>query len=180
MGEHETGASMFYTPRALVEAVVDLLLDHDHGCSEGDPPAGGMLDLSEAFLVERGFNILGSRDVVTPWAIAESHFRSRLRTAAYGLRTATTTEERREAVREFLCALAELIACLLGFLVRLMMRLLSGLLGRTITVNVTVWTPVPLERTPEITPRGPNLASPVNTHRGGHHRSTLGSVVLAA
>jgi hypothetical protein len=105
---------------------------------------------------------------------------TRLGRASAKLRRATTTRERQDAARDFLSALAELTSCLVAFVVRVLHRLLSRLLGRTSANDVLVWTPVPLERTPEITPRGPNPAFPVNTHRGGHHRSTPGSVVLAA
>lgn len=104
----------------------------------------------------------------------------RLWRAAWGLRLAKTTIERRDAVREFLAALAELTAQLLRMLARVLLVLLSRLLGRATADDVPVWKPVPIESTPQIAPRGPNSAFPVSNHRGGHHRSTLGSVVLAA
>ncbi|MEI5103962.1 hypothetical protein RB200_42665 [Streptomyces sp. PmtG] len=104
----------------------------------------------------------------------------RLQFVAFVMRRATSSAERRRAAKEFLDAVANLVARLLAFLAYVLLRLLSHLLGRASADDVPVWAPVPLERTPEITPRGPNPAFPVNTHRGGHHRSTLGSVVLAA
>ncbi|GAA3492031.1 hypothetical protein GCM10018987_61140 [Streptomyces cremeus] len=111
--------------------------------------------------------------------VAESA-RRRFRRAAQDLRTATAPVERRAAARAFLVALEALVAALLGFLAAVLLLLLSRRLSQLSADDIPVWTPVPLERTPEITPRGPNSAFPVNTHRGGHHRSTLGSVVLAA
>ncbi|MER5501389.1 hypothetical protein ABT096_29870 [Streptomyces sp. NPDC002561] len=106
--------------------------------------------------------------------------RTRARHAAENLRVAGTTTERRSAARAFLEALAELVLCLLRFLVHVLILLLSQLLGRGAANDMPVWTPVPIETAPQVAPRGPNIAFPVNTHRGGHHRSTLGSVVLAA
>lgn len=111
-----------------------------------------------------------------------SHERAckRLWRAAWGLRHAKTTIERRDSAREFLAALAELSAQLLQMLARVLLVLLSRLLGRTAAEDVPVWRPVPIDSTPQIAPRGPNPAFPVNINRGGHHRSTPGSVVLAA
>ncbi|MFJ3649880.1 hypothetical protein [Streptomyces murinus] len=104
----------------------------------------------------------------------------RLWRAAWGLRRAKTTIERREAAREFLAALAELRAQLLQMLARVLLVLLSRLLGRTAADDVAVWKPVPIDSTPQIAPRGPNPVLPVNINRGGHQRSMLGSVVLTA
>ncbi|MDT0454832.1 hypothetical protein RM550_03625 [Streptomyces sp. DSM 41527] len=111
-----------------------------------------------------------------------SHKRAgkRLWRAAWGLRHTKTTIERRDSVREFLAALAELSAQLLQMLARVLLVLLSRLLGRTAADDVPAWKPVPIDSTPQIAPRGPNPAFPVNINRGGHRRSTLGSVVLAA
>lgn len=107
--------------------------------------------------------------------------RARLRSAVENLRSATTATERRTAVRNFLAALAELIACLLRFLVRVLILLLSRLLGRAVADDVPVWKPEPIDTSPQITPRGPNSVFPVTNHRGGHHSScALGSAVLAA
>ncbi|WP_322985507.1 hypothetical protein [Streptomyces sp. S584] len=106
--------------------------------------------------------------------------RARLWAAAIALQAASTARERRKAAREFCAAVAELVAHIIAFLVGVLLRLLSGLLGRTTAIDVAVRTPVPLERTPDVTPRGPNSAFPVNKHRGGRHRSALGSAVLAA
>ncbi|MFF3544624.1 hypothetical protein ACFYXD_22570 [Streptomyces platensis] len=104
----------------------------------------------------------------------------RLWRAAWGLRHAKTTIERRDSAREFLAALAELSAQLLQMLARVLLVLLSRLLGRTAADDVPVWKPVPIDSTPQIAPRGPNPTFPVNVNRGGHYRSTRGSVVLAA
>lgn len=105
----------------------------------------------------------------------------RLRAASQRLREATKAEDDpRTAAREFLAALAELIACLLRFLVRMLILLLSRLLGRAAADDVPVWKPDPIDTTPQITPRGPNPIFPVFLHRGGFRRSALGSVVLAA
>ncbi|MET8715799.1 hypothetical protein ABZV52_21835 [Streptomyces sp. NPDC004735] len=100
--------------------------------------------------------------------------------AAWGLRNAKTSSERRKYVREFLGALAESIAQLLQMLARVLLVLLSRLLGRTGTFDMLAWKPVPLDSAPQITPRGPDHAFPVNIYGGGHYRSALGSVVLAA
>ncbi|MBC9714491.1 hypothetical protein H9Y04_18175 [Streptomyces sp. TRM66268-LWL] len=105
---------------------------------------------------------------------------ARVKKAAEGLRAASTAVQRRAAVKEYLCALAELIVCLLRFLLDVLIAILSAILGREATDDVPVWKPDPIETTPQITPRGPNAAFPVNTYRGGHSRSALGSVVLAA
>ncbi|MYU54101.1 MULTISPECIES: hypothetical protein [Streptomyces] len=106
--------------------------------------------------------------------------RKRYRKAAGSLKVANTLAERRRAARAFLAALAELVACLLGFLVSVLLLLLSRLLGCITADDLRVWKPAPIETTPQIAPRGPNPAFPVYINRGGHHRSTLGSVVLAA
>ncbi|AKA08867.1 hypothetical protein SAZ_26415 [Streptomyces noursei ZPM] len=161
MEENETQLSGFYTPHALIEATVEwFLADHDQ------------IVIDSAELID-GQHRLSS--------VARALIPSRLHVAAYGMRTATTAEERRQAAREFLSALAELIARLIGFLARLLLRLLSGLLGRTAGNDLPVWTPIPLERTPEVIPRGPNPAFPVNINWGGHHSSrALGSAILAA
>ncbi|WP_143200084.1 hypothetical protein [Kitasatospora sp. CB01950] len=106
--------------------------------------------------------------------------RRQLNIAVDGLRHAQTATERRAAAREFLAALAELIACLLRFLVRALLRLLSGALARTRTADVPTWQPEPIEESPQITPRGPNSFFPVCTYRGGRRGSALGSAVLAA
>jgi hypothetical protein len=107
--------------------------------------------------------------------------RARFRAAAEQLRTAESATDRRTAAREFLAAMAELIAQLLHFLVRLLLLLLSKLLGlRGGIGDIPVWKPEPIDARPQVTPRGPNTAFPVKTHRGGHRSSALGSVVLAA
>ncbi|MFB7379857.1 hypothetical protein ACFC26_16500 [Kitasatospora purpeofusca] len=104
----------------------------------------------------------------------------RVKNAADRLRTTKVGAERRSAVREFLAALADLIICLLRFLVRTLLLLLSRSLARTGSADVPVWKPQPIDVSPQITPRGPNAAFPVNTYRGGRRRSALGNVVLAA
>ncbi|GAA1937009.1 hypothetical protein [Kitasatospora viridis] len=106
--------------------------------------------------------------------------KARLSTVAAKLRDAKTGLERRAAAREFLAALAALIICLLRFLVRALLRLLSGSLTRTRTADIPAWQPEPIDVSPQITPRGPNPALPVTTHRGGHNRSALGRLELAA
>ncbi|WP_329371838.1 hypothetical protein [Streptomyces sp. NBC_01483] len=105
--------------------------------------------------------------------------RARLRGAVENLRSAASATERRTAARDFLAALAELIACLLRFLMRVLILLLSRLLDRAATDDAPVWKPEPIDTSPQITPRGPNSAFPVTIHRGGHHSSALGSAVLA-
>ncbi|MFB6604538.1 hypothetical protein ACFCXR_30645 [Streptomyces noursei] len=142
MEENETQPGGFYTPRALFDVTVEWLV------TNLDPI---VIDCAE--LID-GQHRLGrvTRELIP----------SRLHVAADGMRTATSAEERRQAAREFLNALAELIARLIGFLVRLLLRLLSGLLGRTTGNDLPVWAPMPLERTPEVIPRGPNPAFPVN------------------
>ncbi|MFI0728608.1 hypothetical protein ACH4S9_06235 [Streptomyces sp. NPDC021225] len=108
------------------------------------------------------------------------HAHARVKSAVEDLRLASTAQERRCAVQRFLAALAELIACLLRFLGRLLILLLSRLLGRAAADEIPLWTPEPIDASPQITPRGPNLAFLVYTHRGGFRRSALGSAVLAA
>lgn len=178
MEAFESQTPRFYTPTALVDALVDRLIEDPRSWfvpdPGGNPPVGvvnGQHRISGIFL---------SPDEAAAVCIAADLFRSRLRVAALGMRTATTTEGRREAARDFLSALADLLACLIGFVVRLLLRLLSRLLGRVTANDLPVQTSVPLEHTPQIAPRGPNPAFLVNTNRGGHHRSTLGSVVLTA
>ncbi|MFB7129806.1 hypothetical protein [Kitasatospora sp. NPDC056273] len=105
---------------------------------------------------------------------------ARVKHAADRLRTAEPGPERRETAREFLEALAELIICLLRLLVRALLRLLSITLARTRTANLPTWQPEPIEESPQIAPRGPNVPFPVSTHRGGRRSSTLGNVVVAA
>ncbi|WP_330174539.1 hypothetical protein OG875_13895 [Streptomyces sp. NBC_01498] len=104
----------------------------------------------------------------------------RLKGAAERMRSAPTSAERRLAARDFLSALAEVVASVLRFLTRLLMVLLSRLMGRSSAIDLPIWKPDPIDTLPQVTPRGPNSALPVMTYRGGHRRSTLGSVVLAA
>jgi hypothetical protein len=113
-------------------------------------------------------------------AQAKNDARTRVAKAVERLRAASAADERRAAAREFLAALAELVAVLLHFLVRVLLLLLSRLLGESAAMNAPAWKPVPIETTPQVAPRGPNSAFPVNTYRGGHDCSTLGSVELAA
>ncbi|WP_382465573.1 hypothetical protein ACFIN9_20785 [Streptomyces noursei] len=110
------------------------------------------------------------------------HFRTRKRLwrAAFSLRLAETTAQRRHAAREYLAALADLVNQLLWFLAGVLLRLLSRALGCMRAADIPVWHPEPIEESPQITPRGPNCALPVNTYWGGRHRSALGSAVLAA
>lgn len=110
----------------------------------------------------------------------EQAARCDLRAAAERLRTAQGAEQGREAARDFLAALAKLVSKLLAFIARVLLLLLSCTLGRTHAEDITIWQPEPIDAAPQITPRGPNPAFPVNTNRGGHHRSTPGSVALAA
>ncbi|MFE2747803.1 hypothetical protein ACFXKX_26280 [Streptomyces scopuliridis] len=106
--------------------------------------------------------------------------RDTLHEAGNKLKSATSRAERRVAVRGFLSALADLLLCLLQFLVRAVLMLLSQLIGRSSVIPTALWKPEPIDTSPRVTPRGPNPAFPVITYRGGHYRSTLGSVVLAA
>ncbi|MGW5418929.1 hypothetical protein [Streptomyces sp. NPDC003943] len=106
--------------------------------------------------------------------------RDRLKAAAEDLRSANTVTERRAAVREFRAAFAEFVASLLRFLVRVLILLLSRMLGRAGADDVPVWKPDPIDAAPQITPRGPNLAFPVTTYRGGRRSSAQGSAVLVA
>lgn len=118
------------------------------------------------------------------WLLREEFIRpevrSRLRNASDLLRAALTRSERYLAVREFLGALTELVLILACFFAGVALLLLSCSTGRIVVDADAPWKPPPLTRTPQITPRGPNPAFPVNKHRGGHYRSALGSVVLAA
>ncbi|WP_326811565.1 hypothetical protein OIE62_15935 [Streptomyces scopuliridis] len=162
MEETETESGGFYTPRGLIKAVVELVLAGHHHSFSSDPtwaPSIGYTSISDLDFV------LTRADQAAVY-IARDLIRSRLDVAAYGMRTATTTEERRQAAREFLSALGDLLACLIGFVVRLLLRLLSGLLGRATVIDVSVWPPIPLERTPEITPRGPNVCLPYEHQPG--------------
>ncbi|MFE6916499.1 hypothetical protein [Streptomyces rubiginosohelvolus] len=116
------------------------------------------------------------------WAIeAKAHgARARVKLASEDLRVARTAAERRSAARAYLEALADLISCLIRFLVRALILLLSWLLGRGAVTDTPVWTAVPIDTAPQVAPRGPNSAFPVFIYRGGHFRSALGSVVPAA
>ncbi|GFE12421.1 hypothetical protein Sgleb_04680 [Streptomyces glebosus] len=105
--------------------------------------------------------------------------RNGLLAAGVSLRGATTPTERRAAAREFLAALADLISHLLLFLAIALLLLLSRSVSRSYTEEAE-WKPEPIDTSPQIMPRGPNPAFPVTTYRGGHFRSTLGSVALAA
>ncbi|MFL4495932.1 hypothetical protein ACJ6WD_32530 [Streptomyces sp. VTCC 41912] len=177
MEENETQPARFYIPSALAKEVVELFLT-DERVSYINDPAVDIPYIRPTRISDLDFFL--TREAYAAVRIAKG-LRSRLHVAAYGMRTATTAEERREAAREFLSALAELIARLIGFLARLLLRLLSGLLGRAARNDLPVWTPIPLERTPEVIPRGPNPAFPVNINWGGHHSSRApGSAVLAA
>ncbi|WP_404956606.1 hypothetical protein [Streptomyces sp. 147326] len=122
----------------------------------------------------------GEQVIIVECKSTQSRACKRLWRAAWGLRFAKSNNERREAAREFLAALAELRDELLQMLARVLLVLLSRLLSRTAPDDVPMWKPIPIDATPQIAPRGPNPAFPVNTNRGGHRRSTLGSVVLAA
>ncbi|MFF9350525.1 hypothetical protein [Streptomyces sp. NPDC014734] len=96
------------------------------------------------------------------------------------MRSATTVDELRSAAREYLEALAELFACLLRFIVAALLLALFRSTTRLPESDHSDWKSDPIDISPGIAPRGPNTAVPVLINRGGHHRSTLGSVVLAA
>lgn len=115
-----------------------------------------------------------------PLNFVQDEVRNRLLAAGEGLRNAATQREKRVAVREYLAALADLILCLLCFLVSAVRLLLSLLMSRADSGLATVWRPPPIDAVPQIAPRGPDFPFPVPTCRGGHHRSALGSAVLAA
>ncbi|MEB3965614.1 hypothetical protein OKJ48_36100 [Streptomyces kunmingensis] len=187
----------FYTPRAAILAsllAMDELPDDWQTGRLTDPAlgTGGMLKAATEYVRSARSDAAAPYDweatlgglTVQVECKSYGHVRearSRLRQAADALHTAQGTAERRTAAGEFLAALAELVAQVFAFLVRVLMRLLSRLLGYPSADDVPVWAPVPLERTPEISPRGPNSAFPVNTHRGGHYDSrALGSAILAA
>ncbi|MFD8115461.1 hypothetical protein [Streptomyces microflavus] len=105
---------------------------------------------------------------------------SRLLSAGERLRSAVTNSDRRAAARDFLAALADLISLVLCFLVGILLLLLSRAVSRTDGNELPAWKPEPIDVSPQIKPRGPNATFPVLTYRGGHYRSALGSVVLAA
>ncbi|MFI6374082.1 hypothetical protein [Streptomyces sp. NPDC050546] len=111
---------------------------------------------------------------------AQYKVRNRLLAAGEELRNAATQGEKRAAVREYLAALADLILCLLRFLVSAVWLLLSLLMSHADAGLAVFWKPPPIDAAPQIAPRGPNSPFPVLTYRGGHHRSALGSAVLAA
>lgn len=96
------------------------------------------------------------------------------------MQSATTADERRAAARSYLEALAELFACLLRFIVAALLLALFRSTTRLPESDHSDWKPDPIDASPGVTPRGPNRAVPVWINRGGHHRSALGSVVLAA
>ncbi|MFG2906220.1 hypothetical protein ACGF13_14270 [Kitasatospora sp. NPDC048286] len=106
--------------------------------------------------------------------------RERVKEAANCMRLAASIEEKRASARAFLQAVAELVLCLLRFLVRALLALLSRSLGCANANSAPTHKPVPIDLTPQITPRGPNSAFPVITHRGGLRSSALGNVVVAA
>jgi hypothetical protein len=117
------------------------------------------------------------------WLLREEFIpevRSRLCDAGELLRNAVTRSDKRAAVREFLEALTELVLFLVRLFARAVLLLLSCSVSRINVGTKSLWKPPPMDTAPQITPRGPNSAFPVNTYRGGHHSSALGSAVLAA
>ncbi|MFG2716232.1 hypothetical protein ACGFX2_37730 [Streptomyces goshikiensis] len=122
----------------------------------------------------------GERVVIVEYKSTQRRACRRLWRAAWNLRRAKTISERRHAARQFLDELAGLRVELLKMLARVLLVLLSRLLSRTAPDDVPIWKPIPIDATPQIAPRAPNPAVPVNITWGGHCRSTLGSVVLAA
>ncbi len=154
---------------------------------ELSPGYASLLDLTlpdgQSYLSKR-LSVTAPEPIAGLWDLlydhAEADARARFKTAAEELRYAATLAERRAAVSEFLAALAQLIICLLRFLVRVLLVVLSRLLGRETVDETFTWMPDPIDTAPQITPRGPNLPFPVASHWGGYHRSTLGSVLLAA
>lgn len=116
-----------------------------------------------------------------PWLQkTKGNARAHVKSLVEELRSASTLNERRIAVREFLAALAEMIARLLHFLVRALILLLSQLLGSVTKDDAPAWRVDPIAASPQIAPRGPNHAFPVLSYWGGRHRSASGSAVLAA
>jgi hypothetical protein len=117
------------------------------------------------------------------WLLREEFIpevRSRLCDAGELLRNAVTRSDKRAAVREFLEALTELVLFLVRLFACAALLLLSCSVSRINVGTKALWKPPPMDTAPQITPRGPNSAFPVNTYRGGHHSSALGSAVLAA
>ncbi|MEU7636548.1 hypothetical protein AB0C11_10705 [Streptomyces sp. NPDC039016] len=182
----------YFTPELLIDEFLASLCE-----TQPDRSMSGMAQLADPALVV----VLLFEDVVHQrepmsvddelsqalWRCAgqvrkfpEHHVHQRLWVAAMVLRGAATPPERRAAARVYLEALAELVSRLLQFVARVLLLLLSRALGRAYAEDVPVWQPEPIDETPQIAPRGPNHAFPVPTHRGGHHRSALGSAVLAA
>ncbi|MEU2332678.1 hypothetical protein ABZ770_16090 [Streptomyces sp. NPDC006654] len=94
--------------------------------------------------------------------------------------SASSVDELRSAAREYLAALAELFACLLRFIIAAVLLALFRSAARLPESDHSDWKPAPIDAFPRIAPRGPNFAAPVLTVRGGHSRSTPGSVVLTA
>ncbi|MFE2734115.1 hypothetical protein [Streptomyces sp. NPDC059349] len=94
--------------------------------------------------------------------------------------SASTVDELRSAARAYLAALAEMFACLLRFIVAALLLALFRSTARLPESDHSDWKPTPIDASPCIAPRGPNSAAPALIVRGGHSRSTLGSVVLTA
>lgn len=103
--------------------------------------------------------------------------KERVREAAEALRGASS-DQAQACVAEFLEALAGWLAYRVSYARRSLIELLAAVVRPP--QDCPVWIPTPTDTSPRVTPRGPNLAFPVSTYRGGHYRSTLGSVVLAA
>ncbi|MFH9402113.1 hypothetical protein ACH4JS_20460 [Streptomyces sp. NPDC017638] len=121
--------------------------------------------------------LLGGKTHAGP-ALTYTHVESaktRLAKAADALRDAQGVHDP-SLVTEYLAALAELLAYYVSFQRRSLMALLASLTPRP--ADCVIWTPRPLDTSPQVAPRGPNPAFPVISLRGG--RSALGSAVLAA
>jgi hypothetical protein len=155
--------------------VADFYSSRMAGLPEGTigAPIGLLCEVSRSYIDELSSAVENLRK-------STNAAQARLREKSNCIRNAKTRVERRAAVRDFLTALAELLLCLLRFLIHAMRILLSRLVGSSAMPPKPLWVPEPIEVSPQITPRGPNSAFPVMPYRGGHHRSALGSAVLAA
>lgn len=146
----------------------DPLTDTNCALCGGDPAVGYVTALQLAGGLRRGRESEGEE--------ARSA-KDRLRQTVDALRNASS-ENAQTLVAEFLAALAELLAYRVSYARRSLLMLLAAIPRPP--QDCPVWIPTPIDTSPRVTPRGPNFAFPVSNHRGGHYRSTLGSVVLAA
>ncbi|MEU3562311.1 hypothetical protein [Kitasatospora sp. NPDC006786] len=134
--------------------------------------------------IERPAHVLGIGRLVRADHHSKERFRftrARLWLTGASLQTAINEQwNYKFFVEQFLAALAELALGLLTLAAEGIMPLLSKLLSGFDEDEPLLWKPVPIDKSPQNVPRGPNSAFPVRTYRGGRRGSALGNVVVTA